>query len=183
MLVGSSMCRVVVGRRASLSGNPVADWAVSSEVSQMSVSVGLSAGAVRILQKVLKCPARACLAATVLGAGQRGGVALEASWSGCRLALSLMFFTWRILLSAQVTMSVSAFHLKPLHCSSHFMSKLPMTVHLLIASLSSPPDSLACRQAARTPLPFPPPCLSLPKHASLHNAELHYYTKLNSMTT
>ena len=49
------------------------------------------------------------------------------------------------LLSAQVTMSVSAFHLKPLHCSSHFMSKLPMTVHLLIASLSSPPDSLACR--------------------------------------
>ena len=49
MLIGSSMCRVTVGRRASLSGDPVADWSVSSEVSQMLVSVGLSSGAVDIL--------------------------------------------------------------------------------------------------------------------------------------
>lgn len=49
MLIGSSLCRVVVGRGASLSGDPVADGAVSSEVSQMLVCVGLSSGTVRIL--------------------------------------------------------------------------------------------------------------------------------------
>lgn len=49
---------MAVGRRASLWGDPVAKWTLSSEVSQMSVSVGLSSGAVHILQKVLQSPAR-----------------------------------------------------------------------------------------------------------------------------
>lgn len=97
------------------------DWAVSLEVSQTSVSVGVSAGVDRVPQRTLQSAVRGMPGRH--NSGSRvgvGGMGRGSHRQGADFPCSLMFSTWHILPASQTTMSYLSFHLQTSHNSGSY---------------------------------------------------------------
>lgn len=122
---------------------------VSSEVSQMSTSIGLCCGAVCILQRILQAAARviAWLPQFWRWEEGSGGTDFHLGWCfspGTSLHSSHYITSY---LPPQATMLCLSFHVQ----TSHYSGSYSLT-HFLS------PNIWAYRQAAQAPLPFPTFC-------------------------
>lgn len=177
-VLGTSRVDGSYSRKASLWGDPVTNWAVSLEVSQMSVSVGLYSGTIHVLQRILQSPAKG-----VPGC-HRSGSRIEVEkrgWGSHRQGADFCL-VWCF------PPDTSFPPLKPICHISHFISKLPITMDLThrLHFLASWLLSLQAGNMGHSSFPNVLSCLFENKHHCprlCRDMILRYCKKLNSMTT